>query len=87
MLNGAMTDLCSWRSHATPAPQWVIPTEDEWYKEAYYKGGGLNAGYWAFPTRTNSSPINTLPDTGNHANFDDAFSGREITDTPIRRII
>ena len=25
-----------------------IPTENEWYKAAYYKGGGTNAGYWLY---------------------------------------
>ncbi|MGD0653142.1 MAG: SUMF1/EgtB/PvdO family nonheme iron enzyme [Thermoguttaceae bacterium] len=49
----------------------VIPTEDEWYKAAYYKGGGTNAGYWDYPTGTNSVPSNLLtsPDPGNNANF------------------
>jgi formylglycine-generating enzyme required for sulfatase activity len=28
--------------------QWVLPTEDEWYKAAYYKSGGTNAGYWMY---------------------------------------
>ena len=29
-----------------------LPTEDEGYKAAYYKGGGINAGYWDYPTET-----------------------------------
>ena len=29
-----------------------IPTEDEWYKAAYYKGGDPNAGYWDYPAGT-----------------------------------
>jgi len=33
-----------------------IPTEDEWYKAAYYKSGGLNAGYWTYPTQSDSPP-------------------------------
>jgi sulfatase modifying factor 1 len=37
---------------------YFIPTEDEWYKAAYYKGGGTDAGYWDYPTQhdTTSSP-------------------------------
>jgi len=48
-----------------------IPTEDEWYKAAYYKGGGTNTGYWDYPTGTDSLPSNELidPDPGNNANF------------------
>ncbi|MGA2035821.1 MAG: SUMF1/EgtB/PvdO family nonheme iron enzyme [Thermoguttaceae bacterium] len=52
---------------------YFIPTENEWYKSAYYKGGSTNAGYWTYPTQSNDAPINTLPDTGNHANFYDYY--------------
>lgn len=34
--------------------KWALPTENEWYKAAYYKGGGTNAGYWEYPTKSNS---------------------------------
>jgi formylglycine-generating enzyme len=52
--------------------KYFIPTENEWYKAAYYypnKPGG--AGYWGYPTRSDTRPINThlTPDPGNHANF------------------
>ena len=52
--------------------RYVIPSEDEWYKAAYYdpnKPGG--AGYWDYPTGTDSVPSNDLvnPDPGNNANF------------------
>ena len=33
-----------------------LPTEDEWYKAAYYKSGGTNAGYWDYPTRSDNAP-------------------------------
>lgn len=48
-----------------------LPSEDEWYKAAYYKGGGTNAGYWDYPTGTDSVPSNDLidPDPGNNVNF------------------
>lgn len=36
--------------------KYFIPTEDEWYKAAYYKSNGLNAGYWAYPTQSDSPP-------------------------------
>ena len=45
-----------------------LPSENEWYKAAYYKGGGTNAGYWTYPTESNTAPGNTLPDGGNSAN-------------------
>jgi formylglycine-generating enzyme required for sulfatase activity len=36
--------------------QYWIPTLDEWYKAAYYKGGGTNAGYWDYATQSNTAP-------------------------------
>ncbi len=33
---------------------WAVTSEDEWYKAAYYKGGGPNAGYWRYPTQNDS---------------------------------
>ncbi len=47
-----------------------IPTEHEWYKAAYYKGGGTQAGYWSFATRSNVAPKSVLSAKGaNHANY------------------
>ncbi|MCP4246446.1 MAG: formylglycine-generating enzyme family protein [bacterium] len=34
-----------------------LPSEDEWYKAAYYKGGGTDAGYWDYPTQGDTSPV------------------------------
>ena len=33
-----------------------LPSEDEWYKAAYYKGGGVSAGYWTYPTQIDTEP-------------------------------
>jgi len=33
-----------------------IPTENEWYKAGYYKGGGTNKGYWLYGTQTDDRP-------------------------------
>jgi formylglycine-generating enzyme len=67
-----------------PAParnanaQFYIPTEDQWYKAAYYKGGSTNAGYWAYPTQSDTAPtptsagatgIGTAGGSGNFANY------------------
>ena len=38
-----------------------IPTEDEWYKAAYYKGGGPNAGFWEYPTQSETAPTSEAP--------------------------
>ncbi|MGA2797319.1 MAG: SUMF1/EgtB/PvdO family nonheme iron enzyme [Thermoguttaceae bacterium] len=52
---------------------YVIPTESEWYKAAYYdpnKGGNGVGGYWLYPTKSNDAPTNVYPSTStNNANY------------------
>jgi formylglycine-generating enzyme required for sulfatase activity len=49
---------------------WALACQDEWYKAAYYKGGGTYAGYWLYPTSTNAVPGRDLTDaSGNNANY------------------
>jgi sulfatase modifying factor 1 len=77
--NGAY-DLFLWELGVAPAangtnpntgaaPLYRIPTENEWYKAAYYKGGGLNAGYWAYATQSDSAPGNVIGGAVNQANY------------------
>ena len=58
-----------------------IPTEDQWYKASYYRGGSTNAGYWNYATRSNTAPtavtagstgIGSSGSTGNFANYNAA---------------
>jgi formylglycine-generating enzyme required for sulfatase activity len=60
-----------------------LPTEDQWYKAAYYKGGGTNAGYWTYATQSDTAPtpvtagetgIGSAGNTGNFANYNNAAS-------------
>ena len=44
-----------------PGAQVFLPSEDEWYKAAYYKGGGTDAGYWDYPTQSDTVPPPELP--------------------------
>ena len=49
---------------------WAVTSEDEWYKAAYYKGGSTNAGYWLYPTSSNTAPGQDMADvSGNNANY------------------
>jgi formylglycine-generating enzyme required for sulfatase activity len=52
-----------------PGAQFYIPTENEWYKAAYYKGSGTNAGYWDYATQSDSTPGNTIGSGANQANY------------------
>ena len=61
-----------------PGATFYVPTEDQWYKAAYYMGGGTSAGYWDFATQSDSNPtavtagstgIGSAGSTGNFANY------------------
>jgi formylglycine-generating enzyme required for sulfatase activity len=54
-LSGAYSDVFT-VSTANANAKYRLPTEDEWYKAAYYKGGGTNAGYWTFATQSDATP-------------------------------
>ena len=49
---------------------WAVTSENEWYKAAYYKGGGTTAGYWPYPTSSSTTPGRDMTDvSGNNANY------------------
>ena len=54
-----------------PLAQWYIPSENEWYKAAYYDPS-LNSGqggYWGYATRSNTVPGNQVGSLSNQANY------------------
>ena len=62
---------------------YFIPTEDEWYKAAYYSGAGTT--YYDYPTRTDTAPssaLGTPTDPGNNATF---YSGGYTIGSPYYR--
>ena len=75
LISGQITGMAP---AVNPGATFYIPTEDQWYKAAYYKGGGTSAGYWDYATRSNTAPtavtagstgIGTAGSTGNFANY------------------
>jgi formylglycine-generating enzyme required for sulfatase activity len=42
--------------------RFFIPSENQWYKAAYYKGGSTTAGYWAYGTQSNTLPTSVTAD-------------------------
>ena len=79
---GAYTLVGGQTSGITPAVNsgatFSVPTEDQWYKAAYYKGGGTSVGYWNYATQNDSAPtavaagetgIGSAGSTGNFANY------------------
>jgi formylglycine-generating enzyme len=72
-LNGAITNDDLFAVTRNPGATYVIPSENEWYKAAFYKGGRTNAGYWHYPTQNDTAPSNVLSATGvNNATYYDA---------------
>jgi sulfatase modifying factor 1 len=69
-----------------PGAKWFVPSENEWYKAAYYKSGGTSAGYWDYPTQSDVAPSNEVidPDPGNNANYNHPTYGYA---TPYHRTI
>ena len=60
---------------------YVIPTEDEWYKAAYYDAG--TTSYFTYGTGSNTLPTNSVadPDSGNNATYYDPDSPNTPTPT------
>ncbi len=80
--SGAYTLVGGQTSGTAPARNsgatFYVPTEDQCYKAAYYKGGSTNAGYWDYATQSDTEPtavtsgstgIGSAGSTGNFANY------------------
>jgi len=54
-----------------PDAKWAMPTEDEWYKAAYYDPNKPDGGgYWDYPTGSDMLPGRDMADVpGNNANY------------------
>lgn len=90
-LNGAMTGVGFTRSLSAI---YALPSENEWYKAAYYQpvgAGGDADNYWLYPTRSNAMPNsrNGSVSDANSANFlfDDGIAngfngGYAVTQSP-----
>jgi sulfatase modifying factor 1 len=80
-LDGATTGeavpLRSINPNTGAAPTFSIPTEDQWYKAAYFspslrRGRG---GYYLYATSSDEAPGNRIGDGTNDANYIDDYSG------------
>ena len=68
-----------------PSAKYYIPTENEWYKAAYYKGGSEDAGYWNYATQRDSVPafVSTVDNFGNGSSRLSEYSNEECVVEPI----
>ena len=80
-VNGATRGVAPARNAVNPntggAPTFALPTEDQWYKAAYYAPGlnGGTGGYYLYATQSNEGPGNTIGSGANQVNYIDDFSG------------
>ncbi len=58
-LNGANTDTQLALVARTANARYVLPSQNQWYKAAYYNGATGN--YWLYPTQSNSAPVAEAP--------------------------
>jgi formylglycine-generating enzyme required for sulfatase activity len=73
-LNGATSNAALMAVTRNANATYFIPSENEWYKAAYYDPtlNGGTGGYWAYPTKSNTAPGNSLAlalSTSNEANY------------------
>jgi sulfatase modifying factor 1 len=75
LLGGTPTPSNALNIARNPGAVWFLPSENEWYKAAYYQPasqGGDFDNYWDYPTRTNFSPnlasSNSVGDINNPQN-------------------
>jgi formylglycine-generating enzyme required for sulfatase activity len=73
-LNGSNPFNVSRNTNAT----WVIPTENEWYKAAYYNPS--NNTYYQYPFSSSTVPTSAMPgSTPNTGNFHSGTTGYAVT--------
>ncbi|MHC4698185.1 MAG: SUMF1/EgtB/PvdO family nonheme iron enzyme, partial [Planctomycetota bacterium] len=71
-LNGATSNAALLLIVRDPDAIWVIPSEDEWYKAAYYDGG--SGVYYDYATGSDSVPVSeACPGGSNSANYWDVW--------------
>lgn len=64
LMNGATTTPALQSITRKPGATSFVPSENEWYKAAYYQPaaqGGDSDDYWAYPTRSNEEPHSDQP--------------------------
>ncbi len=88
-LNGAINGVSSSRNSINPntntSPQYAIPTENEWYKAAFYNPNRKRGtdSYYRYATQSNQAPGNKIGSDSNQVNYIlDANGFYSITQQP-----
>jgi len=92
-LDGAVGGTAVRRNLVNPnvggAPTFYLPTENQWYKAAYYSPTLDNGkgGYYRYATASDTAPSNRVGGEANMANFIDDYSGTYFYSVPQTRYI
>ena len=79
-LTGGTSDSALMGVTRSTGASYFIPSENEWYKAAYYNP--TSGMYWKYETQSNTAPINVLSASGtNNANVYDFYGTGEQTYT------
>jgi formylglycine-generating enzyme required for sulfatase activity len=79
-LNGAVTNAALRSVSRNVGAKWFVPSENEWYKAAYYDP--VAGHYWNYATGTNATPTSVQPgNLPNSANYTGA-TGYAVTGSP-----
>lgn len=67
------------------APTFFLPSEDQWYKAAYYDPAarGGRGGYHRYATRSDADPGNVIGDAANQVNYIFATGAMTVTQEPL----
>ena len=74
-LNGGNTNAVMKNNDA----KYHIPDANEWYKAAYYKSGSQIAGYWAYPTQSNTLPSSVTADSAGNGPVTSSYTCLDVT--------
>lgn len=77
--DGKAVPVSSKNPNTGKAPSYFLPTENQWYKAAYFNKN-LNAGaggYFVYANQSTTPPTNALTDTPNQANY--TWAGKVTT--------
>ncbi len=92
-LAGATQGATASRNRINPnsgaAPTFYLPTEDQWYKAAYYdpRMNRNKGGYYRYATSSDTAPSNQVGNAANMANYIDDATGTYFYSVPQSRYI
>lgn len=82
--SGTLPQRNSVNPNTGAAPSFFLPTENQWYKAAYYDPSLRHGrgGYYRYATRSNATPGNVIGDAANQATYIFSTGAMTVTQQP-----